>query len=90
MPTSLFGETEMEKSKGGVGEPVRMTFELDREISDKINAHVPWGLKTRLMVSICKILVEALERDGLAVATLLMNASMRLVMKADKKITDGN
>ena len=80
----------MEMGKGGVGEPVRMTFELDRDISDKINEHVPWGLKTRLMVSICKILAEALERDGLAVATLLMNDSMRLVMKADKKITDGN
>ena len=75
----------MEKGKGGAGEPVRMTFELDRDISDKINEHVPWGLKTRLMVSICKILADALERDGLAVASLLMNDDMKLVIKSQPK-----
>jgi len=78
----------MERSKGTPGEAVRMTFELDRATSDKINEHVPWGLKTRLMVSICKILADALDRDGLAVASLLMNDNMKLVMKANKEKKD--
>jgi len=80
----------MEKGKGVPGEAVRMTFELDRVISDRINEHVPWGLKTRLMVSICKILADALERDGLAVASLLMHDEMKLVMKADRKKKDAD
>ena len=75
----------MERGKGNPGEPVRMTFELDRDTSDRINKHVPWGLKTRLMVSVCKMLADALDRDGLAVASLLMNDDMKLVLKADRK-----
>jgi hypothetical protein len=66
------------------GEPVRVTFELDRDISNTINDHVPWGLKTKLLVSVCKLLAEALDRDGLAVASLLMNDDMKLVVKANK------
>lgn len=67
------------------GEPVRVTFELDREISNTINDHVPWGLKTKLLVAVCKLLADALDRDGLAVASLLMNGDMKLVMKATRK-----
>lgn len=59
----------------------RIAFEVPRELNNRLDGLVPWGLKAQLMRVILEMVLTALEQHGPAALGLILAGKMRLSMR---------
>lgn len=65
---------------GGIqvaGEPVKLNFELSRELNNRVNAVMPHGTKKVIVEQLLKLAVDLVETGGPAMLGLLMGGMLR-------------
>lgn len=62
-------------------EPARLNVDLDRDLHDRLNRCVPWGVKAVVIRSLVTLLVEAVERDGPLILGAVMAKDVSLTIK---------
>lgn len=67
----------------------RVTFEVPRELNNRLDARCPWGLKSQLLRSVLEMVLFALEEHGEAALGLILAGKCRLQIKPEELHSGG-
>lgn len=56
----------------------RVNIRLSRETHKKMNHLIPWGLRRNVVEAVLNLVLDAVERDGIAVAGAILDGHFRL------------
>lgn len=62
-----------------VGEPVKISVDVDREFHHRMQKALGWGIKARLVRCILEMIVEAVERQGEVIIGAILSGEYRIV-----------
>lgn len=57
---------------------VRTSFEMPRELSDRLNSHLVHGQKTQVLNMICELIVDAMDEHGPMITYLIVTKKVKL------------
>lgn len=63
---------------------VRVTFDINKDINDKLSVLIPWGSKRVMIESSLKLLVQFIEEQGLGHALDSLISGNVEISKVDK------
>lgn len=56
---------------------IRTSFDLSREVSDRLNEHLAHGQKTQLMQAICEMVADAADQHGPMIIYLIVKKQVK-------------
>ena len=63
----------------------RLSIQLSDELDERLNGFLPWGVKQRVMESMCVMLCDAVDIHGPKLVGLLINQEFNLITQEVKK-----
>lgn len=61
----------------------RLNLELPQELYDRSYRLIPWGWRNQLMIVLIDQLLDAIEKEGLTVAALIIDGKLKLFGKEE-------
>jgi hypothetical protein len=73
----LLSGDDMATETGGV----RISFEVPKEVNDKLTAMCPWGTKAEAVRSLIEVLIEAQLKENVYIVQDLIRGNCKLIVK---------